>query len=189
MKAVRVPGNAFMPVLWENYAPANDRNVMYFGRRDVANTANATGLSVHDARGRGDVAVGARTLPLRSAQGALDRVRSLRGAGELPKGEVVRICFGDGLEDGPSIRFEGGMAKFAGEVCPLSKDGWTTVVMEIDIDRRDWSVSLAPDGEPRRGFGPFEMPKDFRRLDWIGFTTDSENDSSWYLDDFKYTIK
>ena len=93
------------------------------------------------------------------------------------------------LEDGPSIRFEGGMAKFAGEVCPLSKDGWTTVVMEIDIDRRDWSVSLAPDGEPRRGFGPFEMPKDFRRLDWIGFTTDSENDSSWYLDDFKYTIK
>ena len=53
MKAVRVPGNAFMPVLWESYAPANDRNVMYFGRRDVAATANATGISVHDARGRG----------------------------------------------------------------------------------------------------------------------------------------
>ena len=43
-----------------------------------------------------DVAVGTRALPMRSAQGALDRVRALRRAGKIRTDESVKITFGDG---------------------------------------------------------------------------------------------
>ena len=75
---------------------ASMMKIMAVALAGVAGAAKAPAAELHVSTGGDDVAVGARTLPLRSAQGALDRVRSLRGAGELPKGEVVRICFGDG---------------------------------------------------------------------------------------------
>ena len=91
-----------------------------------------------------------------------------------------------GFEQGPSVRFHDGKALFDGKSHEVPCDRWCVVVMELDFDHRKWKLSLRPDGAAPVVADWVDFPKKFKRLDWIGFTTDSKNDSVWHLDDFLY---
>lgn len=92
-----------------------------------------------------------------------------------------------GFEQGPAIRFCDGKAFIGGKSCDAPCGRWLVVEMKLDFDRRKWTASLSHDGGNPTAAGSFDFPAKFKRLDWIGFTTDSANDSVWHLDDFVYT--
>lgn len=119
-------------------------------------------------------------------------------------GGTVRISFQVKLEERAVVGFS--LRDFSGNgfvgACALSiRDGklhaggvtldapvgkWLSVAERIDLSRRKWALAVKTADGKDQVTPLLDLPESFRKLSWVGFTSDANEQTSWYLDDFTF---
>ena len=96
---------------------------------------------------------------------------------------LVRDYTGTSFVGGFSFTVSEGTLRVGSETLPAPTGEWVTVDVLLDLDRRQWTVSTSGDDGRTVTSQAHSLPAAFRRLTWIGFTSNADEPTSWYLDD------
>lgn len=92
---------------------------------------------------------------------------------------------------GPSIRIENGVLKANGkQLMDIPYDKWVKFEIVCSLgDKADgkYSLTVTPSGERKSEFKNISHDPSFSTLRWLGFVSDGEKKSAFYIDDIKLT--
>jgi hypothetical protein len=89
---------------------------------------------------------------------------------------------------GPMFTIRNGKLTAGGQTVEVPLNTWIRFEVSAGLGKSDtgkWTLALTPAGQPKREFKalPYSNPK-FKKLTWIGYTSNADVATSFYLDNF-----
>jgi len=95
-------------------------------------------------------------------------------------------------QTGPNLSIRDGQLHIPGKSpVALPADTWIHVQLHLELTGQQWSITWTPAGQSPQSIEKMPMlSKDFHTLQWVGFISNADAATTFYLDNFKlyYTI-
>ncbi|WCJ58320.1 right-handed parallel beta-helix repeat-containing protein [Fontisphaera persica] len=94
---------------------------------------------------------------------------------------------------GPMVSIRNGQLSAAGQTMSLPLNTWVHLEIIADVGENhsgQWQLAVTPAGQPRREFKNLKHANDkFQKLTWVGFTSNANTHTVFYLDNFTLSHK
>jgi hypothetical protein len=95
-------------------------------------------------------------------------------------------------QTGPNLSIRDGQLHIPGKPpVALPADTWIHFQLHLTLEQQQWSITWTPAGQSPQSVEKMPMlSKDFHALQWVGFISNADKATTFYLDNFKlyYTI-